>query len=52
MTDSPNLIVCPGPYSDILNVAVSSGGYGHANVMEKGCTSFPSMTNPILTSYK
>lgn len=52
LTSSPNLIVCPGPYSDIRNVTASSGGYGHANVMEKGCTSFPSTSNNMLTSYK
>jgi hypothetical protein len=52
LTDSPNLIICPGPYSEIRNGLVSSGGYGKANVMEKGCTSFPSPTNPIFTSYK
>lgn len=50
LTSSPNLIVCPGPYSDIRNATISSGGYGHANVMEKGCSSFPSA--PMLTSYK
>ncbi|WP_159474544.1 hypothetical protein [Dyadobacter sp. 3J3] len=52
LTNSSNLIVCPGPHSDIRNVSISSGGYGHANVMEKGCTSFPSMSSHILTSYK
>ncbi|MEO6684903.1 MAG: hypothetical protein ABIN24_03020 [Dyadobacter sp.] len=52
LTNSSNLIVCPGPYSDIHNVSISCGGYGRANVMEKGCTSFPSMASHILTSYK
>ncbi|MCF0058379.1 hypothetical protein [Dyadobacter sp. CY356] len=52
LTDSHNLIVCPGPYSEIRKAVVSTGGYGKANVMEKGCTSFPSPINPILTSYK
>lgn len=52
LTSSPNLIVCPGPYSDINKAMVLSGGYGRANVMEKGCTSFPSTSNEILTSYK
>lgn len=52
LTDSPNLIVCPGPYSDVRPTAASSGGYGHANVMEKGCTSFPATPNAMLTSFK
>ena len=52
LTGSPNLIICPGPYSDLRNFKAGAGGYGDANVMEKGCTSFPSATNPILTSYK
>lgn len=52
LTNSSNLIVCPGPYSDLRNSTSESGGYGHANVMEKGCTSFPPATNHILTSYK
>ncbi|GLU55835.1 hypothetical protein [Dyadobacter frigoris] len=52
LTNSPNLIICPGPSSDIRIISASAGGYGHANVMEKGCTSFPSAPNTMLTSYK
>lgn len=52
LTSSPNLIVCPGPDSDIRTASASSGGYGNANVMEKGCTSFSPMANQAFTSYK
>lgn len=51
LTSSNRLIICPGPFSDVLSVLDASAGYGKANVMEKGCTSFPSMVSHTSTSH-
>jgi hypothetical protein len=51
LTSSNKLVVCPGPSSDVLLISDSSAGYGNANVMEKGCTSFPSILSQISTSH-
>lgn len=51
LTNTSKLIICPGPFSEFQNISNSSGGYGNANVMEKGCTSFPSIISHTLTSY-
>lgn len=51
LTNTSRLIICPGPFSESRNISDLSGGYGNANVMEKGCTSFPSIVSHTLTSY-
>jgi hypothetical protein len=53
LTSSHGLLVCPGPFSDVLPVPGSSAGsgYGKANVMEKGCTSFPPIVSHTSNSH-
>ena len=45
LTTSAGLIICPGPASELKTISGKTSGYGNANVMQKGCTSFPALTS-------